>query len=164
MPADTFVHWYEVEGQSPAQVRAQLDRLGPVDARGQRHDAFTEWYVTWHFPFARTDEGCSLGPVETKLRVTVTLPRLVDGDAVGERFDRYLHALWAHESGHRDTGLRAEGELDALLPTLPVQPTCDEAEAAGNAAARAVLERMREEDLAYDLRTRHGETQGAVFP
>jgi predicted secreted Zn-dependent protease len=74
-PSDTAIHWYDVEGASARELRAELDRLGPLDAQGRRFDAFTEWAVTWHPPLEHSEQGCTIGAVETRLRVTVTLPR-----------------------------------------------------------------------------------------
>ncbi len=167
-PNDTQVHWYDVDADTEAQLRATLDTVGPTDASGERHDAYTSWYVTWRFPFSRTDEGCSTGPVTTDVRVLMTLPRWRGpADAAHplvKKWRGYLDALMQHESGHRDTGFRAATEITDTLAGLPPQPSCDEAEVRANAAARAVLERFREHDVAYDDETRHGATQGAVFP
>ena len=80
------------------------------------------------------------------------------------RWRRYLDALTEHESGHRETGFRAATDIAEVLPALPAKPTCEEAEEAANVAAREVLERYRKLDTEYDGETRHGATQGAVFP
>lgn len=167
-PNDTQVRWYDVEGDSEQVLRTNLDALGPEDSKGDRHDAYTSWYVTWRFPFSRTDEGCSTGPVTTDVRVVMTLPRW-RGPAdeklpLVQKWRRYLDSLVEHESGHRDTGFRAATEITDTLPGLPAQPTCEEAEARANEAARAVLERFRAHDVNYDDETHHGATQGAVFP
>lgn len=167
-PSDTQVRWYDVEGDSEAQLRAALDAHGPEDQSGERHDAYTAWHVTWRFPFSQTEEGCSTGPVTTKVRVTITLPRwrgwADENDPLVKHWRRYLDALKEHETGHRDTGFRAATDITEELPALPPKPTCEEAEEAANAAARAVLERHRARDTEYDAETRHGATQGAVFP
>lgn len=167
-PSDTTVRWYDVEGDDEAQLRAWLDAHGPEDQHAERHDAYTAWHVTWRFPFAQSDEGCSTGPVTTNVRVTITLPRwrgyADESHPLVKRWRRYLEALKEHESGHRETGFRAATDITEELPRLPPRPTCEEAEEAANAAARAVLERHRAHDAEYDAETRHGETQGAVFP
>ncbi|MDP1825862.1 MAG: DUF922 domain-containing protein [Archangium sp.] len=162
-PRDTLLHWYDIEGDTEAELRAQLDARGP-----EGHDAYTAWHVTWKFPFLQTEEGCTTGPVTTAVRVNVTLPRWKapadERDPLVRRWRRYLDALKEHESGHRETGFRAATDITETLPALPPKPTCEEAEEAANAAAREVLERYRAGDLTYDAETRHGATQGAVFP
>lgn len=167
-PNDTQVRWYDVDGDTEQQLRANLDGIGPTDSTGERHDAYTSWYVTWRFPFSRTDEGCSTGPVTTDVHVVMTLPRwrgpADPGHPLVQKWRTYLDALMEHEAGHRDTGFRAATEITDTLPTLPPQPSCEEAEARANEAARAVLERFRAHDVSYDDDTRHGATQGAIFP
>jgi predicted secreted Zn-dependent protease len=166
-PSDTIIHWYDVEADTATELRETLDAKGPEDAAGQRHDAYTAWYVTWRFPFAQTEEGCSTGPVTTAVRVDVKLPRwrapVGDGPLIS-KWKRYLESLREHESGHRETGFNAATEINEVLPQLPPKPTCEEAEAEANVVARQVLERHRQRDAEYDLETQHGATQGAVFP
>lgn len=167
-PSDTMIHWYDVEGESEAELRAALDAHGPEDTNGQRHDAYTAWHVTWRFPFAQAEEGCTTGPVTTAVHINVTLPRwrgpVDEGDPLVKKWRRYLDALKEHESGHRETGFRAATDITEKLPELPARATCEEAEEAANAAAREVLERYRALDAEYDAETRHGASQGAVFP
>ena len=167
-PSDTMIHWYDVEGDTETELRAQLDARGPEDTGGQRHDAYTAWHVTWKFPFSEGAEGCSTGPVTTAVHINITLPRWRgpedERDPLVRRWRRYLDALKEHESGHRETGFRAATDITETLPALPPKPTCEQADEAANAAAREVLERYRAGDIAYDAETRHGATQGAVFP
>ena len=167
-PRDTAIHWYDIEGDTEAELRVQLDARGPEDSHGQRHDAYTAWHVTWRFPFSQNEEGCSTGPVTTDVHINVTLPRwrgpADERDPVVRRWRRYLDALEEHESGHRETGFRAATDISDTLPGLPPKPTCEAAEEAANATAREVLERYRTADTDYDEETRHGATQGAVFP
>jgi predicted secreted Zn-dependent protease len=166
-PADTQVRWYDVTGGTAGELRAQLDLHSPEDAAGVHHDAYTEWYVTWHFPLVMSESGCSTGPVATTLRVKVSFPRWQAAPGVDqlllEQWERYLQALFEHESGHRDTALRAAHEISEVLGAFEQLPSCPEAETVAS-AAHAVLEKYRKADLDYDVETRHGETQGAVFP
>ncbi|MFT3713929.1 MAG: DUF922 domain-containing protein [Archangium sp.] len=166
-PRDTQIKWYDIEGDSEADLRAEMDAKGP-DTDGERHDAYTRWHVTWRFPFVRGEDGCATGPVTTDVRVVVTLPRWLgyadEQEPLMRRWRRYLEALKTHEGGHRDTGFRAASEISEKLAELPPQPNCDEAEEVANAAAMKILESYRKTDVDYDAETRHGATQGAVFP
>lgn len=166
--SDPSIHWYVIEGLTREAMRADLDRLGPLDAEGKRHDAYTEWFLSWHFPVDETPEGCGVGAVSTTLKVTVVMPRwsasAETNELLIEQWRNYIDALWLHETGHRETGARAATEISQLLPTLPKQMSCDEAVTAANEAAKAVLEKHRIAERAYDLETQHGAMQGATFP
>ncbi len=166
--SDPSIRWYAIEGLTREALRAQLDHLGPLDAAGARHDAYTEWLVSWHFPFVETSQGCSVGLVSTTLRVTVLMPRwsasAETNELLIEQWRNYIDALWLHETGHRETAVRAAAEIAQRLPTLPQQATCAQAESLANEAAKAVLEEHRAAERAYDLETQHGAMQGATFP
>ena len=88
----------------------------------------------------------------------VTLPRLV-GETSPEALDRwrrFIAALRTHEAGHARYAYEHVGDVKAVLSG----PSCANASAAGEAAIR----RIAQHDVTYDLETRHGATQGAVFP
>ncbi len=163
----TQILWYDIQGDSDTELRAQMDAKGP-ELDGDRHDAYTSWHVTWKFPFVKNDEGCTTGPVTTDVRVVVTLPRWLGyadvNDPLVRRWIRYLDALQEHESGHRLTGINAASDITEQLPQLPPKPTCPEAEETANALARKILEGHRARDVEYDAETKHGATQGATFP
>lgn len=164
---DTQIHYYDVAGDTEAELRAELDAKGPEND-GVRHDAYTSWFVTWRYPFVHSDQGCATGPVTTDVKVVVTLPRWLgyadETQPLMKRWRRYLDALKTHESGHRETGFRAASDISDTLQELPPKATCDEVDEAATVAARAVLEKYRKADADYDNETRHGEAQGAVFP
>jgi predicted secreted Zn-dependent protease len=157
-PKDTQIHWYDIEGDTEAELREQLDARGP-EIDGSRHDAYTSWYVTWRYPDSHSEAGCSTGPVTADVKVVVTLPRWKgftdENDPLVRRWRRYLEALKTHESGHRETGFRA---------ALPPQATCELASQVADETARKILDEYRARDVEYDAETNHGITQGAVFP
>ncbi len=99
---DPSIHWYDVEGATRADVRSRLDASGPFDSDGERHDAYTEWFVSWHFPFAHGVDGCRVGAVSSTLRVIVTLPRWrateQSDPRLLEHWRDYVDALWVHEN------------------------------------------------------------------
>ncbi len=154
---------YEVEGNTSAELRAALDRLGPEDDSG-RHDAYTKWYVRWFYDYERSEAACSLKNVRATLEVTYTLPRWQGANgALGERWHRYLTALRTHEKGHAQNGVDAARFIVTELSKLPAQPDCDAAATNANAKANAELATARARDRAYDEETKHGATQGATF-
>jgi predicted secreted Zn-dependent protease len=168
VPAQTEVKEYEIAGQTPEELRAQLDKAGPVDASGARHDAYTHWFVKWNYPFARSPAGCATGPVTITLTVSMDLPRWVNSDsgpdALKARWQEYLDSLVTHESGHRENAVQAGAEIERALPQLAPQATCEEMDRVANEEGQKVLARFREADVAYDGKTDHGATQGARFP
>jgi predicted secreted Zn-dependent protease len=167
-PSDTSVRWYDVAGASESAVRVSLSERGPLDHTGARHDAFTEWYLSWHLTFLVSEPGCATGPVSTSMHVRVTLPRWqppsMAAPELVARWRTYLDALAWHELGHRERGLEAAAAIEAELPLLEPRASCEETEQLANQAAHQIIERFRQADRDYDEVTQHGATQGAVFP
>jgi predicted secreted Zn-dependent protease len=161
------IHWYDINGSTRAELRRDLDRLGPLDSNSARHDAYTAWFVTWHFQLMPVGAGCKISAVDTTLRIDITLPRWQPADeveqAIIDAWRDYLVALWQHENGHRDIGAKAASEIETVLPTLPPRRSCADAEISANQTAQAVLARYQAEDRQYDAETHHGATQGATF-
>lgn len=167
-PGDVEVEWYDIAGVEEAALRQEMNEKGPVDPKGRRSDAYTAWRVTWNYPFAQDGSTCSTGPVLVTLKTTYTLPRWVSRDAapveLQQRWQGYVAALLTHEAGHRQHGQGARREVEQTLSHLGPEATCEEMDARANAEGERVLDKYRALDAAYDEETKHGETQGAVFP
>lgn len=164
---DTQIKYYDITGDSEAELAAEMDSKAP-EVDGLRPAAYTRWHVTWRIPFERSEEGCAPGPVTSDVRVVVTLPRWLgyadENEPLMKRWRKFLEALKTHEGGHRDTGFRAASEISEKLAQMPPMATCELAEETATAAALKIMETYRKADVDYDLETRHGETQGVVFP
>jgi predicted secreted Zn-dependent protease len=155
---------YDIEGSTASQLRASLDRLGPV-IDGARYDARSIWKVNWSYKFERGQGGCSLKNVSTTVKVTFILPRWPgENPEVGPHWQRYLSALLTHEKGHARIGIDAARFIVSALQALPPGRDCEVADSLAAAAAREELELARDWERDYDAQTRHGATQGATFP
>jgi predicted secreted Zn-dependent protease len=104
------------------------------------------------------------------LTVHTTLPsRAKDAPPTADAADiaRFLSRLATHERGHGTTGEQALATIKAFVAGLPATVPTD-AVPATNAAVARVLQTYqklaRAADVAYDLYTGHGLTQGAVAP
>lgn len=152
---------YDVDGQSPAQVRRSLDASRPFEWDGN-----TNWRVAWDFGNEPASPACRLRAPSVALHVTITLPRLGDrtprDGALGKRWDAYAATLARHEDGHRDLAAAAANDvLEALTPFAGAP--CSAGEAA-RACALSIISEYRRLQREYDLETRHGMAEGAVFP
>lgn len=148
--------YYDASGDDAAAIRRSIDAARPTDAHdGQRVDALTTWRMRWSWP-TRT-RGCDLGKARVTFAATVRMPRLaVVPDAVKPAWDRYVAALERHEAGHARHGYNGRAAVLAAIRGA----TC----ATADAAATAALAKLDAFGVQYDRETRHGMTQGAVFP
>lgn len=79
------------------------------------------------------------------------------------RWDRFIRALRAHESGHLSVAKEAAADLGRRVAALPPASDCRAVSRDVERLARSVLRAAREGEARYDARTDHGRTQGAVF-
>ena len=162
------VEFYEVSGTSAQELRKELDRLGPVDGDGVRHDGHTRWFINWTYQLEPDVDGCEVRSFETTLDITMTLPRwkkskTAPGRLV-RRWEQYIAALRLHENGHRDIALAAAEEIRRRFKGRRDADDCQSLAKALNRTAEIALGEYRRQEVVYDEQTQHGRTQGAQFP
>ncbi len=158
---------YKITGNSVQELKAQMYNLGPVDKNQRHHDAYTTWYVTWNFDCENFGGAARADRVRVKVEVKYILPKWEPSpEAPAElvkKWNDYLAALHKHEDGHRDLGLQAAREILQKLEGLPASLSCQEVGRAVNETGQKILNLYRQTEIKYDLDTRHGATQGAVW-
>jgi predicted secreted Zn-dependent protease len=158
IPNATMVY-YDISGSTAAELRSQMNALGPIGFDKFRGDATTNWTIQWNWP-GYGSSTCSLDEATVTYDVQVTFPRWTppknaSPDLVS-RWKNYTHLLAKHEQGHVDNFVdHYQSVTDAIKAA-----TCETADAAGEAA----LAPLRKFDVDYDATTHHGATQGATFP
>jgi predicted secreted Zn-dependent protease len=169
-PADVAVEarerFYDIAGASAAALRDQIRRLGPRDESGAARDALTVWELEWAYRPAPAGDGCALRDVRVTLTLTVTLPRWTPPAAapadLRAAWRTYLQRVRVHEAGHRAIAEANARELLAALAAVH-RPTCDAARAEAARTAEGIVAAGRARNRAYDVETRHGQTQGVVL-
>jgi predicted secreted Zn-dependent protease len=157
--------YYDIDGASAGALRDQIRRLGPKDG-GQSRDALTVWNLEWAYREAPSGDGCALRDVRVTLDVAITLPRwnASSGAVPGlvSAWRSYVEHVKLHEAGHRAIAERNARDLTAALATLRA-PTCREAGDSASRMAEQIVADGRARNRAYDVETKHGQTQGVVL-
>jgi predicted secreted Zn-dependent protease len=165
---ETVYVYYDVAGSTAAELRAQMEARGPGGVGSKHYDATSEWKINWGYSSIPSPDGCAIGKVSVRTKVTLTMPRWTPAagapQGLRERWTIFTAALLIHEEGHRQVAISHGQEVFRSLEALPSEPTCDALKAAVEATAAPILDRLRREDDLYDVRTRHGLTQGTRFP
>jgi predicted secreted Zn-dependent protease len=158
---------YTVTGRSAAEVRGQMDRLGPRSEDGKIYDANTRSELKWTYQYQSGLDGCRIGSTIVRLDVVYVMPKWADYDSaprdVRESWDRYLGRLTVHEQGHRDISMQVAADLESDLLAMRSR-YCDELGKAANEAGEGKLKTLKDRNREFDERTRHGADEGAVFP
>jgi len=155
--------YYDIDGSSAGALRNQISRLGPKDESGKSQDALTVWSIEWGYGTAQRDDSCVLRDVKVTLNVSVTLPRwkppaTATAD-VRKKWQAYLTAVRLHEAGHRTIAERNAREVMAALTPLR-GATCDKLSNEATRTAERIVADGRARNRAYDIQTKHGQTQG----
>lgn len=127
--------------------------------------AYTSWHIDWTIDSVERDKNvCSISKYKTKLKATVTLPRLTSPQsaAVQKKFDDYLPKLQMHEEGHLTIARKAASAMDSYLSAVK-EASCGAISSEANKGWNDILARANAEEKDYDLKTRHGRTQGAFL-
>ena len=155
--------YYDIDGSSAGALRNQIKRLGPRDESGKSQDALTVWSIEWGFAAAQQGDSCVLRDVKVTLDVAVTLPRWKPpATATGQllkEWQAYLKAVRLHEAGHRTIAER--NARDVMVALTPLRgASCDKLSDDATRTAERIVADGRARNRAYDVQTKHGQTQG----
>ena len=155
--------YYDIDGSSAGALRNQISRLGPKDESGTSHDALTVWSLEWTYGTAQRGDRCALRDVKVTLNVSVTLPRWKPPPTATaellKTWQAYLKAVRLHEAGHRTIAERNAREVVAALTALR-RASCERLSDEATRTAEQIVADGRARNRAYDVQTRHGQTQG----
>ena len=160
------VRYYDIVGRTENDLLQAMLRGAPLH-EGTRYFGLTSTEVRFTYRMISTSTGCDLTDIEVYLRVVTTLPRWRPYSGtpyeVERRWRSFDRALRIHENGHKQFALEEADMIWRALESVRA-PSCD----AMNAEARRSALRIRDTYVlrhdAYDARTDHGTTQGAVWP
>ena len=161
----TTITYYDVEGRTYQEVRADMRRQGPrIDGRTFFAEARSP--MRWNWSIDRSGSTfCVLRNVTVSVNAQITLPRWkappdAEPSLVVE-WRRFISALEKHEAGHKDISAKAGREIIRRLNGYSA--TCGLINARANEIARGIVERAAVEQREFDAATRHGINQGALF-
>ncbi|MEM6325751.1 MAG: DUF922 domain-containing protein [Bacteroidota bacterium] len=160
------VNTYEVTGRTAAEVLASLQARGPRS--GERiFFGLTETEMAFRYWKTPADGECRLERIRIDLRVVVTIPEWrAPGEApyrLKRDWSRFETALRRHEDQHREIAEVGAREVYRALHALRT-PSCTTIDATAREVANRLREANEQRQAAFDRRTGHGRTQGAVWP
>lgn len=162
------VNLYDVKGRTLDELRRDVFSRGPYDRiKRQRFAGWTSWQIKWWLDHRADDETCTVTSARTETHVTYTLPRWREEHSapldLQQAWRRFLTALVEHEQGHGQLARELGDRIEVAIKQLPPHADCRELEREANELAEVMIRDDTEQE-AYDLRTGHGERQGAAFP
>lgn len=124
----------------------------PPHPRNPKPLGMTSPRITWTYNHAiGEDRMCRITGVTVDLRSTITVPRLVGGDAAQQAaFDTFLAALREHELGHHKIAREQAQALEHMVRSLPAARDCDALYALAVERVRFLNERHHERQAQFD--------------
>ncbi|HVG43259.1 MAG TPA: DUF922 domain-containing protein [Longimicrobium sp.] len=159
--ANATYAYYEVTGNTVGELFTSMRRQSPSEGFG-----VTRWDISWTMRWEPVGGVCRIVQARVNLRTEVRLPRWEPGpDTSPElvaQWRTFSENLRSHENGHLEIAVAAAREVERELRRVQT-PSCMNVQGAGNQAAQRVVSEYRARQRAYDARSRHGATQGAVW-
>ncbi|MBC7461676.1 MAG: DUF922 domain-containing protein [Thermoleophilia bacterium] len=155
--------YYSFTGQTVVAMRADINRVRPGT-----QDASARGTVNWGWHHVISASGrCSFDRTAVTLREAFLMPRWASREGapadVAHAWDVYIARLWVHEKGHQALSQKAANAVAVKLNKMGSFASCASLDTAANKAASVIMARQQQAQVAYDARTQHGATQGAVF-
>ncbi|MEP6619171.1 MAG: DUF922 domain-containing protein [bacterium] len=161
----TTVDYYDVQGRSFAELRAEMRRAGPKIADSS-FVGETRSPMRWSWKTESSGPAsCSIKDATVTVTAHILLPRWTppaDAEAgLVAEWERFTAALETHEAGHKDIAGKTAHDIAAGLRGLST--LCSQINTRASDIARVIVEKGDAQQKAYDAETRHGLTQGTSF-
>jgi predicted secreted Zn-dependent protease len=159
--------YYEVLGNTAADIHAHLMRQAVAASHPQDNHAETRAQVAWSYTMRAAGTGtCRVADLAVELTVDTIYPRWTPtpraAPGLDRQWDAFMAATRRHEKGHFDYAVASANDVLSALQGLRAED-CDALKATVDQTANAVLDRYHALNVKYDDQTRHGVTQGTVW-
>lgn len=161
---------YPVIGTTLVALSRSLDANALPDPheKDSRYYARTDWNLSGHWTWNPTTRGCEVDSGSISISMTMTLPLLASTQGVRtdvlNRWDNFVNNTVTHETGHVKLDLQGARDFQHNLGNFPTAPGCDVIQSKLKTLFDNSFAAIDRANTDYDAQTRHGRTQGAVFP
>jgi predicted secreted Zn-dependent protease len=161
---------YPVTGTTIFDLSKSLETNALPDPheKNSRYYARTDWYLSGHWNWNPTVKGCEVDGGNVSIAMTMTLPVLSSTVGVPldvtSRWNTFVSNTVVHETGHVQLDLQGARDYQRNLGNFPPAPTCEVIQSKLKTLFSDSFAAIDRANTGYDSATRHGRTQGAVFP
>ena len=160
--------YYEITGNDEKELRRQMGQNGTRWNDGKTYDSVTSWDINWDYGYDSAPQGCKVDSFRIILKITFRYPKWVRTDNAPQplvaKWDDYMNKLVMHENGHRDMAVEAAAKISRDVAELPTARSCADLDREVRALGLEIAAKLNSDEKEYDTTTKHGSTQGAVFP
>jgi predicted secreted Zn-dependent protease len=134
---------------------------------GSRYYALTRWQLASDWSVRPSTRGCEVVNGDVSVMITMTLPMLATAGASADtlkRFNTFIEKTILHENGHAEIALQGARDYQRALGNHSAASNCDALKTQLSDLFRRHFNSIDRANRDYDAKTKHGLTQGAVFP
>ncbi|NMR25889.1 DUF922 domain-containing Zn-dependent protease [Pseudoalteromonas sp. NEC-BIFX-2020_015] len=154
--------YYKVKVSSKEKLLESVNHASPIRENGKVFHGYTRFDIRWRFNWEKTAKRCRLVRVKTILQLKYTMPELdSDSQQVNTVWAPWYSKLLLHEQGHGELAITFASKIEDALKSMRPQRDCKTLSDDANTVAYKIVEQLNKASAAYDVKTNHGETQGA---
>ncbi len=146
--------FYDIGGYTFLDIRREINRRSPKRINNKLAIAWCSWQVTWNIHTREKDNRCEIDFIDTRVAVSITMPRWVNYDSTGvgmkEAWDLYYASVLEHEETHANHGVSAARDIQRRLPELGGSSSCKKVREEGGLLAGRIIKEFREKDVELD--------------
>jgi len=147
-------------------LKVSLNKASPIKYKGKVYHAHTDWKVKWAYTWKKKWFKCTLDKYQVATHIEYTFPKIKDGQKTSQlkkQFLQYKNKLELHEKGHANMGILAAKEVEEAIAKISSAKNCDQLKKKIEKSAMQIVKAYKQKDDKYDLKTKHGRTQGAYL-
>jgi predicted secreted Zn-dependent protease len=160
----TDFDYYPVKIHSLSKLEESLNEATPIKVNDLKFHGYTNWRIAWNYKWEKHQGKCKVASVTTNVNIDYTLPKLVNtipDDELKHAWKTYYDALVIHEEGHAKLAVNGANSIEKELLKFSRFTNCKKLSILLDKRAESILQIIENKNKRYDLRTKHGETQGA---
>lgn len=146
--------FYNIGGYTFMDIRREINRRSPKRINNKLAIAWCGWQVKWHIHTREKNNHCEIASVDTKVAVSLTMPRWVNYASAGvgmkEAWDLYAGTVLAHEETHAGHGITAAHDIQRRLLDLGGGASCKSVKEEGELLAGRIVKEYRAKDVELD--------------
>ncbi|HTG00589.1 MAG TPA: DUF922 domain-containing protein [Nitrospirota bacterium] len=162
------VEYYDIMGDCEKDLCDCLKENGCPWKDGRRYHSLTSWDFKWNYEKRKTANFCTTASFQPVVNISVRYPRWKKTGnppaALEKKWEQFMKNLKTHENGHIALIVEAVSDVTIAVMKLPPQPNCMALDQEIEKIKDSRIRQLNDDTWKYDLKTRHGVEQGAVFP
>ncbi len=156
--------YYSVEPKSVSDMYQVFMSSSPIMKEGKTYLGTTKWKVWWVWSWKYKNNRCYMKNVDAFVDIEYMMPKLAIKTYTADIlfiWDKWYSRLEKHEQNHARYALETAKLGQKEILNIPSERKCEQLNASAELLSKELVEKLRQKNRLYDMRTIHGRTEGA---